>query len=507
MQAKRLKTWKRIRICLGRWVGLGWIFGWLFGTWTGAAAQKPLNVLFIAIDDLRPELHCYGVPYAVSPNLDRLAHEGVLFTRHYATVPTCGSSRYSLLTGRSPRNSGVTAGNNVFFQGRSALSQKLLPGAQSMPELFRRSGYHTVLIGKISHTPDGKVFAYSGKGDGRPELPGAWDEYATPYGPWKYGWGIFFAYANGAHREDGQGHRDLMQFVVEHDEDLPDGMMAQQAIRKLRELKRLGRPWFLGLGFFKPHLPWVAPRQDWEAIQKLDVPPPPHPDRPQSHYWHRSGEFYKYNLPFPKTNPLDRRSQIQARRAYLACIRYTDRQVGKVLRALDQLGLADSTVVIVWGDHGWHLGDTALWGKHTPFERALRSTLIIRAPGVSRPGLRCDALVSSLDLYPTLIDLCQPSFHKTQWPLDGTSLRPLLTGQAKKLHQAVFGYWGSAVTVRTDRYRLIARWNRGRWTDIELYDVESDPDPIHNLASEKPELTQKLLDLLPKPRPKSGSSR
>ena len=186
------------------------------------------NVLLIAIDDLRTELGCYGLPYVQSPSLDQLASEGVLFTNHFVQVPTCGASRYALLTGRSPRNSGVTRKNQAFYQGDSALSVNQTAGAQTMPELFRRSGYQTTCIGKISHTADGRVFEYNGTGDGRDELPHAWDELATPFGSWKRGWGIFFAYANGRSREDGSGIRDLMEFKVEQDEELPDGLLAKQ---------------------------------------------------------------------------------------------------------------------------------------------------------------------------------------------------------------------------------------------------------------------------------------
>ena len=169
-------------------------------------------------------------------------------------------------------------------------------------------------------------------------------------------------------------------------------------------------------------------------MEKAAVPPPPHPGKPNSDYWHRSGEFYAYNFPFPKTNPLAAADQLRARRAYLACVRYSDRQVGKVLDALDTLGLDDSTIVVVWGDNGWHLGDSQLWGKHTPFERALLTPLIIRAPGISRAGTRCDALVESLDLYPTLMDLCQPGFTRT-----ATSTgRPQFAALARR-----FGHSGS----------------------------------------------------------------
>ena len=175
------------------------------------------NVLFIAIDDLRPELGCYGVEHAQSPNLDRFARSALIFDRHYVQVATCGASRYALLTGRSPHRSGVTTKNHAFYSGKTKFSQPEQPGAQSMPELFRRSGYKTTLIGKISHTADGLVYAYDGSGDGRLEMPNAWDDLLTPLGSWGRGWGVFFAYANGKHREDGGGHRDLWQFTAEDD--------------------------------------------------------------------------------------------------------------------------------------------------------------------------------------------------------------------------------------------------------------------------------------------------
>lgn len=461
------------------------------------AAGKSPNVLFIAIDDLRPELGAFGVPYAPTPNLDRLARQGMAFTRHFVQVPTCGASRYALLTGRSPARSGVTRSNAACYQGRSALSAEQLSGAQTMPELFRRSGYHTVLIGKISHTPDGRVFAYNGKGNGRHELPHAWDELATPFGPWKRGWGTFFAYRGGRHREDGQGHRDLMEFTAEKDEDLPDGLMAQTAIRKLEQLKKADRPFFMGLGFFKPHLPFVATRRDWEAMARVDVPLPKHPRRVKSPNWHGSGEFYKYAMPFKKTRPLADADSLQARRAYLACVRYTDRQVGKVLAALDQLDLARETVVVVWGDHGWFLGEVALWGKHTVFERAVRSPLIIRAPGrIARPGRQSDALVETLDVFPTLLELCHPSFQKTQYSLDGKSLGPILAGEADSVRTAAVSYWGPAVSVRTRTHRLIARKNPKGPTKVELYQLSDGPDPVANVAESQPEVTRDLLKRL-----------
>ncbi|MGB0766938.1 MAG: sulfatase [Phycisphaeraceae bacterium] len=460
------------------------------------------NVLFIAVDDLRPELGCYGIDYVDTPHIDKLAATGVTFLQHFVAVPTCGSSRYALLTGRSPLSSGVRhSQNNALYSGPTALKQEQQPGAQTLPELFNRSGYHTTLIGKISHTADGKVTAYNGTGDKRPELPGAWDDFATPYGPWNRGWGIFFAYADGKHREDGQGHRNLLEFTVDKDTDLPDGLMAETAIEKLKELKDKaseGEPFFMGLGFFKPHLPFVAPKQDWDAVAKWDVPEPAFPQGMDSKYvTKRHGEFYRYAMPWEKTQPLALEDAMQAKRGYLACVRYTDRQIGKLLDALDELGLADNTVVVLWGDHGYFLGEGGTWSKHSPLETALHSPLIIRAPGPGmKQGLKTDAIASTIDIYPTLVDLCKPAFTKTTHKLDGYSLLPVITGeQPSGVNKYVISTWGKATTIRTLKHRLIYRRSNGEAMDIELYDFsEHGKGAFVDLAKQQPDLTQGLVD-------------
>jgi arylsulfatase A-like enzyme len=457
------------------------------------AEKNKYNVLFIAVDDLRTELGCYGVPYAQTPNLDQLARSSVLFTNHFVQVPTCGASRYALLTGRSPASSGVRASNAALYQGHAALKQKQLASAQSMPELFRRSGYHTVCIGKISHTADGKVYAYNGTGDGRDEVPHAWDELATPYDSWKRGWGVFFAYAGGRHREDGNGNKDLYEFVAEKDDDLPDGLMAAQAIKTLKQMKANNKRFFLGLGFFKPHLPFVATKKDWEAINKIDVPAPKFAEKYASPYWHNSGEFYKYKAPHKKTRPLAKADQVKMRKAYLACVRYVDRQIGRVLQSLDEMGLAENTIVIVWGDHGWHLGESAVWGKHTPWERALNSTLLIRAPGISKAGLKADTLVESVDIYPTLVELCQTKFTQTSHKLDGKSLHGVLAGELSEHRDAAISYWRKAISVRTKTHRLIVTANKSEFTNIELFDIQDNPDPQENLKDLKPDLVKQIM--------------
>ncbi|MFP6873650.1 MAG: sulfatase [Verrucomicrobiales bacterium] len=459
-----------------------------------ARVQAVPNILFIAIDDLRPELGCYGAGYARTPYLDTFAKTAVTFLKHYVQVATCGASRYALLTGRSPKNSGAMQ-NHALYGGATAIRPKELPGAQTMPELFRRSGYKTVLIGKISHTGDGRVFAYNGKGDGRPEVPGAWDQFATPMGQWKRGWGIFFAYSAGRHREDGGGHKDLMEFVAQKDTDLPDGLMAEAAVSKLAELKNEESPFFMGLGFFKPHLPFVATKQDWDAFEDVKIPPPADEKPFASPYRHGSGEFFKYTTPYKKTRPLSRKSANTARRAYLACVRYVDRQVGKVLHGLEELGLKENTIVVVWGDHGWHLGDGQQWAKHTPFERANHSVLMIRAPGMQR-GIATNALAETIDLYPTLIELCKPGFSKTHHQLDGVSLVPILSGEKATVRGHALSYWRDAASVRSQSHRLVAKVKNGEILASELYDLRENIDTVENVAAKNPELVTELSKLL-----------
>ena len=461
-----------------------------------AAGTNRYNVVFIAVDDLRPMLGAYGADFVQSPHLDRFAEQSLRFNHHFVQVPTCGASRYSLLTGRSPAHTHALS-NHAFYRGPTQLAPETIDGAQTMPELFRRSGYRTISIGKISHTADGLVYEYDGSGDGRVEVPHAWDELPTPYGVWERGWGIFFAYADGRHREQHSGYKPVMEFQAEDDEDLPDGLLANTAVNRLKELKDSGGRFFLGVGFFKPHLPFVATRGDWEAFDGVEFSAPTHPEPIDSPYFHPSNEFHQYQLPFPANTPLAREDRQTARKAYAAAVRYVDRQIGKVLGALDDTGLADGTVVVVWGDHGWHLGEYAIWGKHTPFERALRSALFIRAPGMKRAGQATGALVETLDLYPTLVELCNPSFSRTAHELDGRSLVPLLDGQAETVRDSAISYWRDAVSVRTSSHRLIVRDEEGKRTPLELYDMGQGPDPADNIIAHEPEVVERLLKMIP----------
>lgn len=459
-----------------------------------SADNNRYNVLFIAIDDLRPELGSYGFDKAQSPSLDRFARESIQFNRHYVQVPTCGASRYSLLTGQSPYHSEALQ-NHVFNYGKSALKREMQKGAQTLPELFNRSGYETICIGKISHSPDGLRYNRGRKlvQNDPHNLPHAWSIIDTPKGHWPGGFDSMLAYANGKYRMDQHKTMDLMEFVAEKDDELPDALLAQNAIKHLKRLSKSKKRFFMGLGFYKPHLPFVATKKDWDAFKNITLDLPKK-DRIQSPYWHHSGEFYKYNMPFPKTRPLSDEAILQCKKAYYACVRYVDRQVGKVIQAVKELKLEEDTLIVIWGDHGWQLGEYQSWGKHTPFELANRSVLMIRLPGKEPKGRQTNALAASLDIYPTLVDLCNPSFSQTHKPLHGKSLLPLLTGKSTTIRQTVNSYWGKAISVRSDRYRLIMHRKTGA---VELYDLSQELDQMQNCAELHPEIVKQLKKGLP----------
>ncbi|NWK57382.1 sulfatase [Verrucomicrobiaceae bacterium N1E253] len=461
---------------------------------TAAAEESPLaeqnryNVLMICIDDLRNELGCYGVEEVSSPNIDRLADSSITFSNHYVQVPTCGASRYALLTGRRPSSSKGMS-NNAFHNLGKGKSKDL---SLSLPENFKRSDYTTVTIGKVSHTPDSKNYRYNGSGPGTPEIPNAWTEMDMPYGPWKYGWGCFFAYDKGKHREDKSGYRPVMEFPDVKDNELPDGQNCEHALKKLEQLKKQKKPFFLAVGFYKPHLPFVAPKKYRDIYNDVDVKDSAVVKRGNTAYAHRSGEFYGYHMP---NKPLTAEDRIQTKKAYYACVSYTDALVGRLLDKLKELDLEKNTIVVLWSDHGWFLGEHAIWGKHSPLERSVQSPLMIRVPG--KAGGMTSAVVETLDVYPTLLDLCQLSDTQTAFPLGGSSLTPVLDKPEHAGKNAAISYWGKSRSVRSGQYRLIAtRQGKNGWTKRELYDHSQDPEETHNLISKKPEVAERLLKLL-----------
>ena len=452
------------------------------------ASAAPPNVLFIAVDDLRPELGCYGESHMVTPNIDSLASQGRLFRNHYVAVPTCGASRYALMTGLRPTAN--TDGNDAF---ESQMPSSLPAQPESWADLLRRNGWHTVSLGKVSHEPDGFRWNFPSSYDiGRSsatvaDMRFSWNEILYDFDKWGAQRYPLFAYADGTGRVsgatsawevgvDGQG-----QSLP--DEAYPDGQMANAAIEKLREFADDGTRFCLAVGFFKPHLPFNAPKAYWDLYNPATLPAPSPLAKPtgaNAATTTNSGEVGSY------TNGTDR---AKLRHAYFACVSYMDAQVGKVLAELDTLGLADNTVVVLWGDHGWRLNDYGTIGKHTVLERALEAPLIIRPPANYRPevfaGIPAEGVVETVDIYPTIAELCGLTPPTSAV---GSSLVPMLRNPFAPGKNHAYSRFGTMTTIRTPDWRLIDI-NGG---DKDLYDLSSFRYEVADVSASNPSVVSSL---------------
>lgn len=460
-------------------------------------ATKAPNILFIAVDDLRPELGCFGNEVVKSPNIDKLASQSSLFKNHYVGVPTCGASRHTLLTGFYPRSKGHL-NNNI---SRNTLSGK--PETE-VPETFvhhlKRNGYYTVGIGKISHYPDGHVYEYTADPNNTPlELPHSWNEMLLNDSKWGSGHNSFFGYSNGTNRNSLNKQVKPYENADVGDNAYVDGLTAELAISKLKELKNRNEPFFLGVGFFKPHLPFTAPKKYWDMYNENDIKLSPNPfvsEQTNLADLHSNGEFNQYALGEEeaiKGKPMSEAYQRKLRHAYYACVSFVDAQIGKVIDELEKQGLADNTIIVLWGDHGWHLGDHTVWGKHTIFDRAVHSPLIIKNPR-QKPVIN-ENIVSTVDIYPTIMDFCNV---KMPYEADGKSLKYLINkDRNSKWRNTAYSYYSNGISLRTQQYRL-TKYFRDEKPQIELYDHKSDPNETINIASENKEIVEKLMPILNK---------
>ncbi|MEZ6141047.1 MAG: sulfatase [Zavarzinella sp.] len=468
------------------------IFLILFTFSVSAVAAAPPNILLICVDDLRPELGCYGVGYIKTPHIDALAKRSRIFTRHYVQAPTCGASRYTLLTG-----SYGPAGNDALFRRAAQMKTQPQAVAPSMPEWFRNHGYQTVSIGKVSHHPGGRG-GPDWNNDEQPEMPGAWDRHLLPAGAWKHPRGWMHGLANGQIREK-VGEMPVFQAEAGGDEIYPDGVTVPEAIRQLQLLGQPGeKPFLLAVGILRPHLPFGAPKKYLDLYDNVELPKIPHPDKPKGKTtWHNSGEFMKYQR-WNRNPNTDAEFATQVRRHYAACVSYADASLGHLLNALNDSPAAKNTIIILWGDHGWHLGEHAIWGKHSLFEESLRSPLIIHYPGIEKPGEATRAIVETRDLFPTICELTdtkRPDFLKNRDQLLKSLRDP------KEIGGAAVSYTGNAQTIRTDRYRLIQH----RDGSTELYDHTTTAGETRNIAADNPEIVARLrrdLDNHLKPKQK-----
>lgn len=458
----------------------------------GGAASRP-NVLFIAIDDLRNDLGALGVAYARTPQLDSFAKTARVFSHHYVQAPSCGPSRCALWRGQYPTLPAQVGNGAITSTSRDW-------AARSMPALFRQQGYRTLSLGKLTHHPGG----LTGKGwaAGPEELPGAWDRAWVPKSPWKTPEAMMHGYANGVARQAGKS----LPWEAHDgpDEAYPDAWVAADAVATLKELAGQKQPWFFGVGFFKPHLPFAAPKKwfDLHATGIPDLAPDVAAKPAWPSNWHNSGEFRtNYGHEGKRDPATDIEYARLIRQANAASTSYMDAQVGRVFAALRENGLEEKTIVVVWGDHGFLLGEHAIWGKHCLYEKAMRSPLMIRHPGLPQPGRITPAIVETVDIYPTLADLCGLPAPRE---LDGRSLRPQLLDPAAPSSKPAHGFWsGGQRTIRTERWRLIVQAAKpGGQPRLELFDLQADPDEKQNLAADHPEVVRELmaaLERVPKP--------
>ncbi len=466
-------------------------------------AQKP-NVLFIAVDDLRPEIGCYGNAIVKTPNIDRLAGRGVVFNRAYCAQAVCSPSRSALMTGRRPDATRVYDLETHF--------RVALPDAVTIPQYFKASGYYCAAVSKIYHHgfEDGRSWSephWYPSGQTIDTDPVDWTKRIIK----KIGPGVReYLKAPLPADNDKPNERPnagknakapkgaAFEVSTKNDDDLPDGATAAEAVKRLHELKGKGQPFFLAVGFLKPHLPFVAPKKYWDLYDPEKIPTPAIdrlPEGAPAFAGHNNGELHSY-ANIPAGNPIPAEMAKTLRHGYYACISYTDAQVGRLLDALEKEGLADNTVIVFWGDHGWQLGDHGLWQKHTNFELAARAPLIISAPGQKSAGQKCEAPVEFVDIYPTLADLCGLPIPAG---LDGVSLKPLTENPAAATNKVAISQYprGGAQTgnrplmgysIRDSRWRLTLWRDRrdGAIAATELYDEQNDPAESANLAA-KPE--------------------
>ena len=459
-----------------------------------------LNVLFIAVDDMNTDLGSYGSTVALTPNIDRLARRGLLFRRAYAQQAVCNPSRASLMTGLRPDTLRVWDLRTHFRDTR--------PDAVTLPQLFKAHGYFTQGIGKIFHN--------WGATSRIAEDPPSWSA------PQKYHYAPHFSdwYISGAPPgTPAKAQGEPTQRVDVPDETYFDGRIAAEAIRSLRKHK--DKPFFLAVGFWKPHLPFNAPKRYWDLYDPDaipgPVPPTPPLDVPQIAL-HDFRELRRY-AGMPENGPLTSRQGRHLRHGYYAAVSFVDAQIGKVLDELDRLELTSRTIVALWSDHGFHIGEHGLWAKTSNFERDARVPLIISVPGQPIAGRHTDALVELVDLYPTLAEFANlPAPER----LDGLSLRPLFRDPDQQLRAAaltqfprppyynerfdVMGY-----SIRTSRYRY-TEWREagdnppslarptasfgaaGKAVARELYDHDTDPNETVNLIK-RPKLRGEVNEL------------
>ena len=438
----------------------------------------PLNVLFIAVDDLRPEIGCYGAAHMKTPHIDKLAEHGLLFERAYCQVAVCNPSRNSILSGCRPDTTGIFD-NQHFLRGQ-------MPEVVTLPQHFKNHGYTTLSLGKVFHHSEREP------GDD----PQSWSEpawyHGEPYKHWFTKESLDYVKQLKALPKDQQPKQlraAPFEAADEPDEAYPDGQTAAKAVETLQRLKADAKPFFLAVGFVKPHLPFTCPQKYWDLYPADSIAMPANSKRPENApepAFHTNYELRSYGT-VAENGKINAAMAHNLIRGYRSCVSFMDAQLGKVLAELDRLGLRENTAIVLWGDHGYHLGEQSVWTKMTNFEHGTRVPLLVSFPGMTTAGQRTQALVELVDLYPTLASLCLLPLPPH---LEGSSFAPLLEKPGQPWKKAVFSQY-----LRTGKPPFMGRsirtpeWRYTEWSDlkgkpagIELYDETESQNLANNPA-------------------------
>jgi arylsulfatase A-like enzyme len=466
-----------------------------------AGADRP-NVLLILSDDLRPQLGCYGDRVVQTPHLDRFAESAMVFHRAYVQCAICSPSRNSLLSGLRP--------NTTSLRSFGTTIREAVPDVVTLPQHFKRHGYHAAAFGKVFHVYAETIL-------GSEDDPQSWSQ--PLYLPRQPVWGPqqeelrnrLIAEARAAGKEFVHPHdwprAETWDAPDVADDDLQDGEIASRAIEFLQSRDADDPPFFLAVGFLKPHLPFVAPRRYWDLYDPGSLPLPENQYPPVgSPPWAVNRGVVKNYANMPPPEEIDDDFKRRYLQAYLACISYVDACVGRVLAALEEQDLRGNTIVVFLGDHGYQMGEHDSWGhKHSNFETSTRAPLLVSAPGRKAVGASTDSLVEFLDVYPTL---CELAALPRPGHVEGESFAAILDDPRAVIHDAVFSEMqrGRRLgrTIRTDSHRYVEWTNpAGQTVARELYDHRSDPQENRSIADQpemrtiRSEMSRRLNDAIP----------
>jgi arylsulfatase A-like enzyme len=479
---RRREFLKQISICSGA-IALSPI---LSESVIASPNRKHFNVLMIICDDLRPQLGCYGHPQMITPNIDRLATEGTLFSRSYCNAQVCGPSRASVFSGLRPTIS-------RFIDNNVRLDHEC-PDFPTLHGHFKNNGYFTLSLGKVLHT------IYDANDDwSKPAWSPDWEKQGDTYLELD-----FRDYQTEENKVIAHNHPRSYVGPAYECADVPDdayydGQIADMAVYHLSRMNIKNQPFFMAVGFKKPHLPFTAPKKYWDMydIEKIQLPDnyfKPH-NAPMAAF-HNWGELRNY-VGIPKKGSLSDDLARKVIHAYYAATSYSDANVGKLLNALDTYGLRENTIVLLWGDHGWHLGEHTLWCKRTQFEIATRAPLIVSVPGIEECQ-KTQAITEFIDLYPSLCELCGLPLPGH---LEGFSFVPVLRNPKLAGDGTAFAHIGHGYSVRENHYRYAEyRDEDGEFVSRMLYDHRSDPNENLNISeiAENQNIVTKLSKLINK---------